>query len=523
MNKGKLYICALIGLALIAVPAMAVADPCHGDCSTGQSCEVTGTHWTEWTNGGCHGQGVCEEQCAPGMGSGCDYFTHTEHHHLISDYGCVVDTCPGDFTCTDPFVCQEGVCVFTCEKGDYANHGECVSACQSGNGQSCTETCAACGECTQDSDCLGTEYCALDSSCQVVQCDDQDACTADVVTEHTCQNTPLTCDDQNPCTTDTCDPVSGCVFTDILGCTGQLCTNNNDCADGNWCTANTCPDGVCITMPYSGVCNDGNQCTTGDSCATGVCTGNPLTCENEGQTCNPQTGFCEGAYCGEGICNGDETCDSCPGDCGECLPVDPCASVQCEEGFHCEARGEVGECILNPQLGCPEVPCPDGQVCVEGQCVILPRAPAGECCYTDKIFGALELLSCGGLGDANSIDLDSVDGEPLYVTVTHWGGSFSCELTEHQGESEYSYADTCEAVDYYHNSCDVQRLCVGTVASFTTTGSRDFRIKCAPNNINDDQPFSIQVIDHFVDYSGISDGRVLDLHFMRAPDLQGCR
>jgi hypothetical protein len=506
MENKKLYICALMGLMLLmVVPAMAVApvyscsnDHPTGTCPVGQSCEITGTHWSSWSSGGCPGgeSATCEEQCvfSDHYSHTCDgvHYRDTQHRHLITDYGCVVDTCPGDFTC---------------QLGDYPNQGNCVSTCQSGGGQNCELTCKACGECTD-----------------ATQCGDQNICTVDSCgADGACIHTPLVCDDQNACTVNSCDAIQGCVFTPLEGC--KTCTDAKGCADGNICTDNPCVEGVCQTVNHDGLINcDGNICTTGDICSGGSCTeGTPAVCENEGQTCNPQSGLCEGAYCGDQTCDASESCVTCSVDCGECQPTDPCSGVQCEEGFHCEARGEVGVCIQDPQLGCPDNPCPEGQICVEGQCVSPPVAPAGEACYTDKIFGALKPLDCGGLGDAPAIDLNSVDGEPLYVTVQHWGGSFSCELAEHQGESEYSYTDACEAVDYYHNGCDVQRLCVGTVASITTTGSRDFRIKCAPNNVNDNQPFTVQVIDHFVDYSGVSDGRVLDLRFMREPDRQGCR
>jgi hypothetical protein len=74
------------------------------------------------------------------------------------------------------------------------------------------------------------------------------ACTA---------GTALVCNDGNVCTNDTCNPATGCVFTN-----------------------NTAP------------CSDGIACTS-DVCAGGVCTGTS-TC-GAGQTCNLGTGACEAA------------------------------------------------------------------------------------------------------------------------------------------------------------------------------------------------------------------------------------
>ena len=51
-----------------------------------------------------------------------------------------------------------------------------------------------------------------------------------------CVHTPITCNDNNPCTNDSCDPASGCVFTN----------NTNACDDGNACTTNdVCGGGSC--------------------------------------------------------------------------------------------------------------------------------------------------------------------------------------------------------------------------------------------------------------------------------------
>ena len=63
-----------------------------------------------------------------------------------------------------------------------------------------------------------------------------------------CVHTPITCNDNNPCTNDSCDSVSGCVFS-----------NNTN------------------------ACDDGNNCTAGDACSGGACTGTPITAPPETQ------------------------------------------------------------------------------------------------------------------------------------------------------------------------------------------------------------------------------------------------
>ena len=63
-----------------------------------------------------------------------------------------------------------------------------------------------------------------------------------------CIHTPIVCNDNNPCTNDSCDPASGCVFT------------NNTAA-----------------------CDDNDPCTIGDVCGGGSCTGTPITAPPEVQ------------------------------------------------------------------------------------------------------------------------------------------------------------------------------------------------------------------------------------------------
>jgi hypothetical protein len=88
-------------------------------------------------------------------------------------------------------------------------------------------------------------------------CEDGNACTTgDTCVDGTCQGGPrLVCDDHNVCTDDTCNPASGCVFTD----------NTAPCEDGNPCTTgDICADGVCKHGGPTN-CDDGNCCTI-DGC-----------------------------------------------------------------------------------------------------------------------------------------------------------------------------------------------------------------------------------------------------------------
>jgi hypothetical protein len=109
-------------------------------------------------------------------------------------------------------------------------------------------------------------------------CDDQDACTTDVVagcyTSRTCQYLKKDCDDKSACTVDSCDKATGkCSNTPIscddgIDCTKDSCDARKgcvhtieNCCDDDACTIDVCDtnQGGCVHTPL--VCNDYNACT----------------------------------------------------------------------------------------------------------------------------------------------------------------------------------------------------------------------------------------------------------------------
>ncbi len=81
-----------------------------------------------------------------------------------------------------------------------------------------------------------------------------------------------------------------------------------------------CGDAICEGDETCATCpDDCGVCPEVPVCGDGVCSGDE-TCE----TCPGDCGECPSEaepVCGDGSCNGDETCTTCPGDCGEC-PID---------------------------------------------------------------------------------------------------------------------------------------------------------------------------------------------------------
>ena len=70
------------------------------------------------------------------------------------------------------------------------------------------------------------------------------------------------------------------------------CTTPAECEDGDPCTTEACPAGICQSTPV--VCDDGDACTT-DACDTGVCPHDPIECE-DGRRCTP-AGRCVASFC----------------------------------------------------------------------------------------------------------------------------------------------------------------------------------------------------------------------------------
>ncbi|MBN1653335.1 MAG: hypothetical protein JXA30_06115, partial [Deltaproteobacteria bacterium] len=113
---------------------------------------------------------------------------------------------------------------------------------------------------TEPGDCCSAtcQYEANGSSC-----DDENACTqTDQCSGGACVGSnPLTCNDNNGCTDDSCDPDSGCVYTNNTATCGD---------DGNLCTDDVCSEGACTHPNNTVTCNDNNACTVTDQCSEGV-------------------------------------------------------------------------------------------------------------------------------------------------------------------------------------------------------------------------------------------------------------
>src|SRR5262249_31332398 len=93
---------------------------------------------------------------------------------------------------------------------------------------------------------------------------------------------------------------------------------------------------------------DGNDALRRHRCGNGVC-GTNETCSSCPADCGP----CADAVCGDGACNGAETCSSCARDCGLCpAPPPACRDRTCGGAESCSTcPSDCGACPVDGNIG----------------------------------------------------------------------------------------------------------------------------------------------------------------------------
>jgi hypothetical protein len=218
-------------------------------------------------------------------------------------------------------------------------------------------------QCTLDTDCDDSNVCTDDScvagTCSYANntapCDDSDACT----TSDTCSGgicvggSPLNCDDADVCTDDSCNPATGCVYANNTApcddsdacttsdtCSGGICVGGSplNCDDADVCTDDSCnPATGCVYTNNTAPCDDSDACTTSDTCSGGICAGGGAPNCDDGNVCTDDscdsvTGCLNApntANCNDGLfCNGPDTCSG-----GSCSlhTGDPCGGLACDD------------------------------------------------------------------------------------------------------------------------------------------------------------------------------------------------
>jgi hypothetical protein len=173
-----------------------------------------------------------------------------------------------------------------------------------------------------------------DAACATL-CDDGDACTIDDSADCEQQGCPATreqvdCNDQNACTADSCDPLTQCVNEPLVG---AACDDGDLCSGPDVCTA----DGTC-----AGPANEG-CCLSDADCSSNLCLA---------ASCNPETHRCGSAPV---ICVPPDACSvsKCAPDTGECVDF-----PKCRPGREV-CVPDTGECLTCVLQHSPETLCSD--------------------------------------------------------------------------------------------------------------------------------------------------------------------
>jgi len=309
-----------------------------GNPCTDDSCGATGCVNTNNTDP-CSDGNACTvgDQCSGGSCSGGGARNCNDANP------CTNDSCNPSSGCVNTnntASCDDGN---ACTVGDQCSGGSC-----SGGGP---RTCNDGNPCTDDS-CNPSTGCVTTNN--TASCNDGNACTInDRCSGGSCGGGgSLNCNDGNVCTTDSCNPSTGCVNTN----------NTATCNDGNACTINDrCSGGSC-SGGGSLNCNDGNVCTN-DSCnpSTGCVYSNVGAGTSCGSpSCGPY-GACSGLSCmfNEGTQSRTCTPRECNGS-GSCVNgssyLDSRACTLAE-GAEC---GFCTECGGGPPMICAEAWCTGG-------------------------------------------------------------------------------------------------------------------------------------------------------------------
>jgi hypothetical protein len=395
-------------------------NPCGWNDDNICDCDST----CGWDEGDCGGGGAfcgdgacdddescgsCAQDCGSCAGDGdCCQENGTPGCVDASISACV---CEGDSYCCETE--WDDVCVGEVESEGCGVCGDVLDFCPGYSGSSsCCKPDNPCGW-ADDNICDCESTCAWDSgdcgggtSCGDGVCDVDEDC-------NTCPDDCGWCGGDGDCCTENGTP--GCDNPAVAQC---VCEADVYCCETEWddiCVGEVDSEGCGSCDGGGPVCGDG-ECSAGEACDNcpddcGPCGGTGSCCEvQETEGCDDPTiqacvcaedsfccdfkwdsicvdeiadfgcGSCEAGGCGDGQCADDESCLSCPEDCGQCAGSG-CCSPHFEPGC---ADPAVEGCVCEQDSFCCEVEW--DEICANevtsldcGQCEVGPTCGDGEC------------------------------------------------------------------------------------------------------------------------------------------------
>ena len=291
---------------------------------------------------------------------------------------------PADCWCDEACFGHGDCCTNVCDVCDLAGCGQvdpspCDGLCGEQNeelGCSCSEACFEAGDCCEDI----CNVCEEFHACwPAYECGDGEC--AQGLGGEDCHDCPEDCGDCGSCCEDKVN--AGCNDPEVENCVCEIdpycCEVKWDAlcveeVDGEACGMCSCGDAVCDAEAGETCDNCPGDC--GECCGDGICSG------IDGENCFTCDADC-GSCCGDGLCNAEvgEDCHSCVEDCGDCCGDGICVPGEGEDCFTCDA--DCGSCAICGDFICePSEECEscedDCGICVGGCCE--PHGAAGPGC-----------------------------------------------------------------------------------------------------------------------------------------------
>jgi hypothetical protein len=340
------------------------------------------------SGGNCGSGAVYAGLLASTTGSSCSTGSDCQSTFCVSSVCCST-------ACT-------GACATGCATGACGTAGS-GTAC--GGGYVCNGSSQACPtSCAADTNCIGTDYCAANGTCQPRKATGatcNTAAGADCLGASCHECATGGCVDGFCCSTASCGGCMACAAS-LTGGTNGTCSNvlvGNDphgecgatmtCNGANACGLKTGQSSTVASACATGDAKDGFCCNAACSNSCQVCSA-ALGASANGTCTTAPMGYAGNPACGSGIaCTGLMNANTCPGT--------ACTSdANCVAGYYCASTGTagVGSCQLQRTKGavcniatggdCESPPCSEcgGSTCVDSVCCGSSSCPACEACST---------------------------------------------------------------------------------------------------------------------------------------------
>jgi MYXO-CTERM domain-containing protein len=243
------------------------------------------------------------------------------------------------------------------------------------------------------------------------------------------------CDDGNDCTADFCSSTGQCEHQPIPNC----CEHDADCADMDVCTVDTCDpfSHQCRHSEITNCCTDNRDCFDLSMCTTDSCNTATNTCVHTAipNCCMTDQQCFDGNFCTMNTCNvSTGTCatQAIPGCCqtnGDCSDGDSCTFDRCDPQSHTCQHFDEPNCCQS------DADCHDGNICTLDQCDLATHTctnqPISDCCTNNA--------QCQ---DGSFCTIDSCD--PSSHTCKHMGIPNCCHSNSDCNDHDACTTDRCD-------------------------------------------------------------------------------